>query len=121
MPSAAANPCSRAATSTAQSTSGTNAATTRSAIAVPRPQQRGRGHERAREIGDLTVLVHRRSPQQDVRSLLGAGALLHDDAFCLVDDLAILQRRFRLIELALEPVEGMKSADRDVENRPHAF
>src|SRR5262245_12858024 len=121
MPSAAAKPCSRAATSTAQSTSGTNAAATRSAtVACAFEQRRGRD-ERAREIADLAVLVHRGAAQQHVGVLLGEIALLHQNGLGLVDDLAILERRLGGVELALEPIERMEAADRDVEDRLHSL
>src|SRR5262245_49937753 len=96
-PTSAANPCSRAATSTAQSTRGTNAATIRSVMLGSRAQQRGGSDERARELRDLAVLIHRRATQQHVRVVLRATALLHEDGLCLLDDLAVLERRLRLL------------------------
>src|SRR5262245_40723013 len=105
MPSAAANPSSRAATSTAQSTSGTNAAAIRSTTGASRLEQRGRRDERARKLRDLAVLVHRRAPQQHVRVLLGQVALLHEDRLRLIDDFALLERRLRVVQLRLQPVE----------------
>src|SRR4029078_870068 len=98
-PAASANPSSRAATSTAQSTSGTNAALTRSTIPAPGLEQRCCRDERAREVGDLAVLIHRSAAQQHVVVFLGEVALLHQDRFCLVDDLAFLERELSLAEL----------------------
>src|SRR6185436_4375220 len=86
-PASAAKPCSRAATSTAQSTSGTKAATMRSVMLAPRAQQSGSRDERARELGDL----------------------------------AVLERRLRLLQLALEAIERVEAADRHVEDRPDAL
>src|SRR5262252_2798367 len=121
MPSAFAKPISRAATSTAQSTSGTNAALTRSVILAPGPEQRRGRDERAREVGDLAVLVHRGAAQQHIGVLLGKAALLHEDRLGLLDDLALLERGLGLAELGLEPVERVETADRHVEDRLHAL
>src|SRR5688572_7535096 len=120
-PASAANPCSRAATSTAQSTSGTNAATIRSVMLALRTKQRGRCDERARELRDLAVLIHRGATQQHIRVVLRATALLHEDGLCLLDDLAVLERRLRLLQLALQAIEGVKPADRHVEDRLDAL
>src|SRR5690606_10065839 len=118
-PSPAANPRSRAATSTAASTSGTNAATTLSVIAALE-QRRGRDHG-AGEIRDLAVLAHRGAPQQHIRLVLGHVALPHQDPLRLIDDLAVLELRLRLGKLRLQPVERLEAADRHVENRLHAL
>ena len=42
---------------------------------------------------------------------------MHEDRLCLLHDLTILERRLRLLQLALQSIECVKPADRHVENR----
>jgi hypothetical protein len=44
--------------------------------------------------------------------------LLHQDRLRLLDDLAVLERGLRLLQLALQPVERVEPANRHVEDRP---
>src|SRR5881394_1610637 len=87
----------------------------------PGAQQRGGRDDRARELHDLAVLVHRGAAQQHVCLFLAELALLHQDRLRLVDDLALFERGLRLVELGLEAVERMEAADRHVEDRLHAL
>src|SRR6187402_2410253 len=112
--SAAANPFSRAITSSRLSSSGMKPAAMRWMV-ILWLQQAGRGDEALRDVDHLAVLVHGRAAQQHVGLVLGQVARAHQDALGLVDDLLVLEGAARLLQLPREAGERVEARNRHVE------
>ncbi len=96
-----ATPFSNAATIGAQSVSGMkpNVSKRFSSLGF---QEVGDGDDGLRRVGEATALIHRQLAQRAAGEVLAHLALLHQDAFCALDDLAFGKRAARFFKLAAQ-------------------